>query len=494
MANDVGVRQALLSKGYSNDDIGYDQGSGYVTVKGQNFIKPELNMSGTTYTNQQNFNNAYNQYTKSQQAQQQPTQSTYQQPAQTSYQQSNPYVDQYTQMIKSIQDRVNAPAQDVYSSPQYAAAQAQAQRQADQSIRSGQEMLGTSGMARSSDAINWGQNAQNQANEYLQLQLVPQIQQQLAQQRQADINNQLQQAGLVYNLLGRQDTQNQNDISNRIAKSNVTGYYDENPDYVSYIRNIMDKNSAAYGSASPEEQARLHQENLKLAASIGGTDTTGNGDYAFGPMRTLQGQQLDYNQAADQRDFGLNQTQTLAQLTGYLPDGTPTNAKQQQDLQNLWLVAQQTGTIPNDLADLYGIPRGTKTQEAMQLATENSRADRQLNANLANMTSDNARAAAAEARAAGNQNLGSLFDIWDRTGIAPAGIPGVAAGTQLRDKSSSATAKSTDYKTDPNFAEDVAFLKANPKEAAKLDSHAQDFITQYGYDGYLALRKAAGLD
>jgi hypothetical protein len=61
-------------------------------------------------------------------------------------------------------------------------------------------------------------------------------------------------------------------------------------------------------------------------------------------------------------------TVTMAELTGFMPDGTPTNAKQQQDLQNLWTVAANTGTIPDKLADFYGIKRGTKTQAAYQFA------------------------------------------------------------------------------------------------------------------------------
>src|SRR5690606_39233556 len=33
-------------------------------------------------------------------------------------------------------------------------------------------------------------------------------------------------------------------------------------------------------------------------------------------------------------------------------------------LENLWKAAEQTGRLPNELADMYGIPRGTSTLEA----------------------------------------------------------------------------------------------------------------------------------
>lgn len=54
--------------------------------------------------------------------------------------------------------------------------------------------------------------------------------------------------------------------------------------------------------------------------------------------------------------------------------------------------------------------------------------------------------------------------------------------------------KSTDYKIDPNFASDVAHIKSNPAAKSQLDSNPEPFIQAYGYDGYVALRKEAGLD
>lgn len=61
-------------------------------------------------------------------------------------------------------------------------------------------------------------------------------------------------------------------------------------------------------------------------------------------------------------------------------------------------------------------------------------------------------------------------------------------------KTTSTAQKTTDYKTSPDFASDISFLKSNPNAAAQLDSNAEAFISAYGYDGYLALRKAANLD
>lgn len=228
---------------------------------------------------------------------------------------------------------------------------------------------------------------------------------------------------------------------------NQTGYYDPYAD----VRKEMSSNSAAYASASPEEQKRLHDRNVQLAASIGASDQTGSGDYNLpGPQRTIAGQTFD-----------MQKTRELATLTGYLPDGQPTNAKQQQDLQNMWTVAEQTGVIPNQLADFYGLPHGTQTQAAKTSAIQLAISQQSANTSSASVANSNQNAK-------------------DRLAF---------------DKEQAANKpKTTDYKTDPNFASDVAYLKSKPDAAAQLDANAQAFINEYGYDGYLALRKAAGLD
>ncbi|MNI84963.1 hypothetical protein D3C73_1419140 [compost metagenome] len=112
------------------------------------------------------------------------------------------------------------------------------------------------------------------------------------------------------------------------------------------------------------------------------------------------------------------------------------------------------------------------------------------------MSADNVRQTAAAARAAGQDQLATLFEVWERTGKAPAGLEayGIRSGDPLASSQSSSKAASYNYKSDPNFAQDVAYLKSNQDAAAQLDSSAQEFISDYGYDGYLALRKAAGLD
>lgn len=437
MASDYGIRQGLVGKGYTNDDIGYDQNTGYVTVKGQNFMKPDLNLAGTTYTNQQAFDSAFNQLQKQQQngqqgyttyATQQPTQG-----ATTQY--KNPYMDQYTQMISGIQQQMmNQQPIDPYSTPQFRAAEAQAQQRAQQGIRAAQEALGSAGFGRSTELGKEAQREQNDATQYLMTQVVPGIVNQLQNERQQQIQNQFSLLNPVMSLLGREDNLSQQRRENARADAALTGQYlpADAQDVINRILGL--KQQSESGSLDPQS-ARIEADRYRAQLASMGIDPNVVGyesDYNQAMQNVAQGfptqqtRQQQFNNDLATRNADLNETQVMAQLTGFLPDGTPTNAQQQQQLANLWQVADATGTIPAELAQLYGIPEGTPTLQGKQIA-----------ASIANSNASNARAAAADARAAGNQQLSNLYSIWDRTGRAPAGIPGVTEGTPLAARPSS---------------------------------------------------------
>lgn len=142
---------------------------------------------------------------------------------------------------------------------------------------------------------------------------IPQFQQQAYQRNRDMIND-------SFNLLQNSQNQQQHGIENanvdrnytagrQDAATSATGYYTPDAGTIDSVQKQMAANSAAYASASPEEQRRLHEENVRLAATIGGKDSTGSGDYVYSPVRTVQGQQLDYSQQADQRDFKAQEAQ-----------------------------------------------------------------------------------------------------------------------------------------------------------------------------------------
>jgi hypothetical protein len=258
MANDVGVRSYLAGKGVDNSAIGYDQNSGNVTVNGQNFIKPSLSMAGTTYDNQQNLDSAYGNYQKQQQPQstvgwspsnafgvQQPNQNplmtnnspyTFHESATSPVQnqavaqvpQGNdlasltkqftnqtPYENPYAKQISDIMNQVNAARQatqapiDPYSTPQYAAQQAQQQKLAQQGTRAAQESMGQSGFARSTNLADRAQHIQNDANDYMTTQAVPQIIAQIQAQHQQEYQNAMSQFNPLMQLSQQADNLHQ---------------------------------------------------------------------------------------------------------------------------------------------------------------------------------------------------------------------------------------------------------------------------------------------
>lgn len=128
------------------------------------------------------------------------------------------------------------------------------------------------------------------------------------------------------------------------------------------------------------------------------------GDY--NGARTLAGQAQDNSNM-----------QTMATLTGVLPNGQKTTAQQQTELGNLWQVADSTGVIPNALADMYGIKRGTPTQSAKEFALNYALDQRMTNANIANMQADNARLSAGGGSSGGGAN-GTIVDLNMPTTVA----------------------------------------------------------------------------
>lgn len=248
-------------------------------------------------------------------------------------------------------------------------------------------------------------------------------------------------AGLQQDL--QQQLEHQN-LTDNISQAGVTGTYNGSPTYAASqdtitnnrnaandaatytgnytspqntaIQQQMAKNSAAYASASPEEQQRLHNENLALGKQLGQTYDPNTGTYSGGngSVRTIAGQTLDMNNAKD-----------MATLTGYMSDGKggyiPTNAKQQQDLSNAWTATNNLGSVTPELSRLTGIEVGTPTQQAInqsqQIAVSNRNAT-----NSENSTSNSNN----------NAKINQLMEVWKNTGVAPAGLESV--GVKQGDK------------------------------------------------------------
>src|SRR5690606_2479994 len=140
---DYSIRKALNDKGIDNSKIGWNSGSQTVTVDGKDFMKADRNYNNTAFTNQQNFANAWDTYSKSLQ---QPTLTG--QTGQGWNQQQltnavtnptmpeNRYTGQIDQQIAALMNMANNQQPvNPYSTPQYAAYAAQSDRRANQGIR-----------------------------------------------------------------------------------------------------------------------------------------------------------------------------------------------------------------------------------------------------------------------------------------------------------------------------------------------------------------------
>lgn len=185
---------------------------------------------------------------------------------------------------------------------------------------------------------------------------------------------------------------------------------------------------------------------------------------------TLNGQeQQDFTNNLANKNANLNALQTAAQITGQVPVNGP-----KDDWRLLFQGENATQFNPTLQGQQYA-------DNKVQQGIENTRADKQLNATLSNMSSDNARANASEARQAGNQQLANLYDIWDRTGVAPAGIPGVTAGAKLKGKES--TQSQNDNESIGNLTSDIDQMTPENKSRFFKEKKSE-IISEYGVSGY----------
>lgn len=228
-----------------------------------------------------------------------------------------------------------------------------------------------------------------------------------------------------------------------------------NPSGLSYsqVTREFEDNSAAYANASPEQKQKLHERNLYLGSLIGKQYDTGTGEYS-------QGNNFVGTPTLEARRDQFNQGVTLAELT-FKQDSY--KQKFNEDVRQFDLKTALDEAFRNDQLTLQQYNAATSRMSA--------------NSSAASAASSAGNAAA---RLAWDMNPNNPDNLYKQSEIAKNNAP------------KPKTANS--YKTDPNFAADVAHIKSNKEAKSQLDSNAQPFIDEYGYDGYVELRKAAGLN
>ncbi len=399
----VAVRSALQSAGYNPNSIGYSNGT--VALNNQPFVTPSANVNGTTYANQSVYNNALAN-TRIGDLQNQIVNNT--------KLPDNPYSSQIDDTIKYLMDYAkNQQVSDPYSTPEYQAYKAQADKQAQAGIRAAQESMGSSGFGRSTALGERAQGIQNDATAYLETQVIPQIlaaererqQQQynnvmsilnplMNQQQYADTRSQTE-LGNLYNALNSVTGEQQRGYDNARADAALTGNY-LTPDQQTAINTLLGLKQQAETKGITKDQrdalsaqadvVRNQMRAMGLDPTQFGANVSYNSASQVNPGRTLQGQQLDMQKNEQQFNQAMqNRQQNFVEG--------------QQSWQNTFDQAKFDEDVRR-----YGLDYALQQQ---QLAIS------QQNANTSS----------------GDSNFGRLMDIWKATGVAPEGIQGVTAGT-----------------------------------------------------------------
>jgi len=158
------------------------------------------------------------------------------------------------------------------------------------------------------------------------------------------------------------------------------------------INNILSlKQQAEQQGVTPEQMANFKKsadEQRAALARMGidpsmvgfeqGYDQASQNAANYRGIPTLQGQNQQFNQGMANREQNLRETTTMASLTGMMPDGRPTTAEQQRQLENEWKTALATGRITPTLAKMYNIPENSPTMDAQKLAAQVAHQNAQL--------------------------------------------------------------------------------------------------------------------
>jgi hypothetical protein len=477
----IQARQALNNMGVDNQRIGYN--NGYVTIDGQNIFRPGANQAGTSYVNQAMLNSAQGQINQlntqnrllnqvvNPQATVNPydAQITQQLAALNNPVASNPYDTQIADVLSQLTQRINNPTPyDPYTSPEYAAQQAAAQRGAQQSTRAAQESLGASGFGRSSNLSDRAQGIQNQANEYMQLQVIPQlISANQAQQQQGLANL----SSLVSALSGQQgvyDTRNQNAQSNQYnileALMNQQGVNDTR------TQNQFSNSNTALNYLADQNQRGIdnarnsRNDNFNFADLV--SRQTGR---VIKPQDDVTGL---YRQA-DNPNTPLTADQQNTQFDQNFQNRQQTFNEGQQKWNN-----QFDQTKFDEDNRRFGLNYALE-QQGNQISAQNANTSRASAANSANSAQFN-----------------QLMDVWQATGTAPSGLEsyGVTPGTTY---TTGAAAKAAEPKTYEDYQSNINKIVVRDKKtnAIKNADEVEEFILTSDlsdYEQYRAI-KASGL-
>ncbi|WP_410512043.1 hypothetical protein PaeBR_18665 [Paenibacillus sp. BR2-3] len=391
----VGVRSSLQSSGYDPNSIGYN--NGMVTVNNQPFVTPSANAGGSAYVSPSTYNSALGNFRIG---------DLTNQVVNNTKLPDNSYTPQIDQLMKQLQDfSENQQAVDPYSTPEYAAYQAQADRRASQGVRAAQESLGSAGFGRSTALGERSQSIQNDQTEYLETQVIPQIIAANQAKRQQDYGNLMSllsplmsqqgyadnraqtELGNVINALGAVTSEQQRGLDNSRADAALTGNY-LTPDQRSAIDTLLALKQQAESPTATRQQrsaisdradtVRSQLQALGIDPTAFGANVSSAQAEQAGVGRTLQGQQLDqqtqnqtFNQgmATRQQDFAEGQQaweNNYSDAQFKLNKQIQTGQLSIQQANALMSQAESLGYVTPQLAEATGLTEGAQFLNSQQ--------------------------------------------------------------------------------------------------------------------------------
>ncbi len=272
--------------------------------------------------------------------------------------------------------------------------------------------------------------------------------------------------------------QNQEDFTNKVTEAQLTGTYmpAEAQAVVNQLNNLKlvteqnwsqmtaDQRAAA---RSQGDQLRAQLQGMGIDPSLFGADVTANtamGNVNRAGLRTMDGQQLDYNISTDQRNYDRNVLESDRAYDRNVLESD--RAYQFQAAQQEW--QNQFNQAQFDEQKAARIWEQAFQEKSFAQSVQEAAASRGLQ--WASLGQRQKEFVADQAFREKQFSYQQEKDALDRA----------ASGNKY------------DYRADPSFSDDIAFINSNPAAGInEVRSNSQALIQQYGYAGYQELLKAA---
>lgn len=332
--------------------------------------------------------------------------SAYSQPT-TAPQQNAQQNSQISQLLSSMMERTNQPTKefsyDINSDPAYQAALSRARSNIDAGNAQAQAEMNRRGILNSTITSDRMGEISSKEMGRVESEVVPQLMQQAYQRYMNEQQQEQQRFANMGALAQMYASEDQRGFDKNVTEANLTGNY-SSPEAKAYVQQILGlKQQAEAKGITAQQRAELSQQADGLRAQLQalGVDPSQlaasvnyNTASKVNPgVRTLQGQQMDFQRQQANNDAALAWSQMSGQIlspqaeyAGYLRQiqsgknpltvqGQQLSLQQQEQKNNMvqqvwnnaWAEAETLGYVTDKLANLTGFKVGTPTLQARQL-------------------------------------------------------------------------------------------------------------------------------